>query len=91
MEKNVNVLSGFYISLIDIKIEPFWAAFLQANINADKTYPPILRLNLISEELPVKIGALERVRVYSDDFVEYLLNDKKKDIKQEKRGIIKWN
>jgi hypothetical protein len=36
----VKAISGFYIALADIKIEPFWVEFLQDNINVEITYQP---------------------------------------------------
>ena len=73
----VKALSGFYIALADIKIEPFWVEFLQDNINAEIIYPPILRLKLNRAGLALENGALEIVKAYSNDFIEFFIENKK--------------
>ena len=73
----VKVISGFYIALADIKIEPFWVEFLQENKNTEIIYPPILRLKLIQAEMALENGALEMVKDYSNDFIEFFISDLK--------------
>ncbi len=73
----VKAISGFYIALADIKIEPFWVEFLQDNINAEIIYPPILRLKLNRAGLALENGALEIVKDYSNDFIEFFIENKK--------------
>ncbi len=73
----VKAISGFYIALADIKIEPFWVEFLQDNINAEIIYPPILRLKLNRAGLALENGALEIVKDYSNDFIGFFIENKK--------------
>ena len=69
----VKAISGFYIVPFDIKIEPFWIESLQENINAEMVYPPILSLKLNRAELALENGALEIVKAYSNDFIEFFI------------------
>jgi len=69
----VKAISGFYIAPSDIKIEPFWVESLQENINAEMTFPPILSLKLNRAELALENGALELVKAYSNDFIEFFI------------------
>jgi len=69
----VKALSGFYIALTDTKIEPFWIEFLQDNISAEMIFPPIFSL-----KLNIKSSILDGVRSYSNDFIEFLIDYKKK-------------
>jgi flavodoxin len=69
----VKTVSGFYIAPSDIKVEPFWIESLQENINAEMIYPPILNLKLNREEIALEDGALEIVKAYSNDFIEFFI------------------
>jgi hypothetical protein len=74
----VKAVSGFYITLADIKIERIWVEFLQENLTTEMIYPPILRLRLNQAGLALENGALELVKGYSSDFIEFfILNEKK--------------
>ncbi len=73
----VKAMSGFYIAPSDIKIEPLWVVSLQENINAETIYPPILRLKLNKAELALENGALEIIKAYSNDFIEFIVNFEK--------------
>ncbi len=73
----VKAISGFYIALADIKIEPFWVEFLQDNIDAEIINPPILRLKLNRAGLALENGALEIIKDYSNDFIEFFIENKK--------------
>ena len=81
--KNYNLylkaLSGFYITLTDIKNETLWAEFLQDHINTETVYPQVFSLKLKSAELAVENGVLEIVKDYSNDFIEFFINYIKKD------------
>ena len=72
--KELQVLSGFYVSLTEMENESIWLEFLRNNINAKLIFPPILCLKLRKSDLPVDIGALKIVKDYSNDIIEYLLN-----------------
>lgn len=76
--KELQVLSGFYVSLTEMENDLIWIEFLKKNINAKVIFPPILYLKLSRSDLPVKIRALEIVKDYSNDFIEYLLNKNNK-------------
>ena len=75
----VKALSGFYITLADIKIKPLWVEFLQNNITAEIIHPPILHLKLNKTDLVLEKGVLELVKNYSNDFIEFFINYIKKD------------
>jgi hypothetical protein len=75
-------MSGFYITPSDIKIKPLWVESLQENINAETIYPPILRLKLNKAGLALENRALDLVKEYSNDFIEFLINKKKKNKKK---------
>ena len=72
----VKAMSGFYITPSDIKIEPLWIESLQENKNAETIYPPILSLKLNRAELALENGALELVKAYSNDFIDFFLRNK---------------
>ena len=74
----LKAISGFYVALADIKVEPFWVEFLHDNVKADIIYPPILRLKLDKAGLELENGALELVKDYSNDFIEFIINNKKR-------------
>jgi len=78
----VKAMSGFYITPSDIKIKPLWVESLQENINAETIYPPILRLKLNKAGLALENRALDLVKEYSNDFIEFLVNNKKRNIKK---------
>ncbi|MHA2036097.1 MAG: hypothetical protein ACW98X_06660 [Promethearchaeota archaeon] len=72
----VEVVSGFYVAPSDCKIEPFWVENIQENINAEKVFPPILRLKLSKAKLELENGALELINTYSNDFIEFFISSK---------------
>ena len=42
----LKAISGFYVALSDIKVEPFWVEFLHDNVKAEILFHPILSLKL---------------------------------------------
>ena len=76
---SLKMLSGFYIAPSDVKMEPFWIDSLQENTNAEMIYPPILSLKLNKAELALENGAFELVKAYSNDFIEFFIENKKKN------------
>lgn len=77
----LKALSGFYITLTEIKNEPFWVESLQDYINTEIIYPPILRLNLDRAEYALENRTLELVKGYSNTFIEFIIkNNQKKKI-----------
>ena len=81
-KKNLKAVSGFYIAQANIKIEPFWVEFLNDNIRADLIYPPILRLKLNENGLELENRAVDLIKEFSNDFIEFLINNKKKKIRK---------
>ncbi len=77
----IKAISSYYVTLADIQVELSWMEFLQENVNAEKVYPPILCLKFNLAELILDEGALELINNYSNDFIEFLINDK---VKKEK-------
>ena len=74
----LKAISGFYIALAEISVEPFWVEFLHDNVKAEKIYPPILRLKQNRKDLTLENGALELVKEFSNDLIELLINKRKK-------------
>ncbi|HDZ16974.1 hypothetical protein LCGC14_0828370 [marine sediment metagenome] len=68
-----------------IKVEPFWVEFIHDNVKADKFYPPILRLKPNNTGLELENGALELVKNYSNDFIEFIINNSKKNKRKRKK------
>ena len=75
---NIKAVSGFYVAPVEIKTEPFWVEFLQETIKAEIVYPPILRLKLDSADLSLENRTLELIKEYSNDFIEFFINNKKR-------------
>jgi len=48
-------------------------------------YPPILSLKLNKAELTLENGALDLVKEYSNDFIEFLINNKKINLGTSKK------
>ena len=80
---NVKAISGFYIMLTDNTVEPFWVEFLQDNVNTEIIYPPILCLKLNRTEMALEDGAIDVVKDYSNDFIEFIINNKKRRFKKK--------
>ena len=75
----LKALSCFYVTLNDIQDNTLWIEFFQENINAEIIYPPIICLKQNSEELFLEKKVLNIIRKYSNDFIEILLYNKKKE------------
>ena len=75
----VKVISGFFIVPSDIKVKPLWIETLRKHIKAELIYPPILRLKLNKLGLALENRALDLVEEYSNDVIEFLINNKKKN------------
>ena len=82
ISKNSNLIikavSGFCVTLADILVEPSWMEYLQGKVFAETVYPPILHLKFNIAELILEEGALELVKDYTNDFIEYLINNEKR-------------
>jgi hypothetical protein len=76
----VKTVSGFYVTKPNISVETSWIKFLQDNVNAEELFPPILNLKFNISELVLENEAHELVKDYSKEFIEFLINDKKKEV-----------
>jgi len=74
---DLKVISGFFIVPSDIKVKPLWIETLRKHIKAELIYPPILRLKLNKAGLALENKALDLVKEYSKDFIEFLVKQKK--------------
>lgn len=70
----IKTISGFYVTLTDFSVGPFWVEFLKGNVKAEFFYPPILHLKLNGTELALEDGSLELIKDYSKDFIEFIIN-----------------
>ncbi len=73
----LKVISGFYVASADIKNDSFWVEFLYDNVQAEILFPPILRLKLNLADISLERTTPELVKKYSNDFVEFIINNKK--------------
>lgn len=80
----MKAISGFYVTLADVLVEPSWIEFLQDNVNAEIIYPPILHLKFNIAELVLEDGALELVKDYTNDFIDFFINNVKNKAKKKK-------
>jgi len=74
----VKAISGFYVTLADISVQPLWVDFLQDNVKAEIIYPLILRLKLNTAEISLENGTLELVKEFANDIIEFTINNGKK-------------
>lgn len=79
-EKNIDLkaISGFYVKLAEIKVEPFWVEQLYDKVKPNLIYPPILRLKLDKVGLGLENDALDLIKEYSNDFIEFIINNNTK-------------
>ena len=68
----IKTISGFYVMRDEIKIKPFWIEFLHDNVKNEIIYPPILQLKLNEGELALDNGAYDKVKEYSNEFIDIL-------------------
>jgi hypothetical protein len=76
--QGIKTISGFYVAKAEIKIEPFWIEFLHDNVEQKIIYPPILRLMLNNGELALENGENDKVKDYSNDLIDFIVETKKK-------------
>ncbi|MFX0036639.1 MAG: hypothetical protein ACFE9I_13485 [Candidatus Hermodarchaeota archaeon] len=74
----LKAISGYYIALAEIIVEPFWVKFLHDNVKVNIIYPPILRLILNSGDISLENKAYDKVKDYSNDLIEYFVENKRK-------------
>jgi hypothetical protein len=79
-KKNLIVkgISGFCVEMKDTSVEPFWAEFFCDNVKTEMIYPPILHLIFNREELALENGTYQKVKDFSNDFIEYFIENKKR-------------
>ncbi|TKJ19264.1 MAG: hypothetical protein CEE43_15950 [Promethearchaeota archaeon Loki_b32] len=75
-KNTLKAISGFYIVQTDISVEPLWVEFFNSKVRAELIFPSILRLRLNVEELSLENGTPELIKKYSNDFVEFIINNK---------------
>ncbi len=83
----VKVISGFYVALTDITVEPLWGESLHDHVRAEIIYPPILRLKLNLEDYMLENKTPELVKEFSNDFIEFIINNKKRKRYRKKRVV----
>ena len=71
-------ISGFYISLADIEVEPSWVEFLNDNVKAENIYPPILQLKPNNTGFGLENGTTELIKEYSNNFIDFIFSKKNK-------------
>ena len=81
----IKAISGFYVTLTDIMVEPSWVGFLQDNVNSEIIYPPILSLKLNKTEMALYDGALKLIKDYIANFIDFFIYDEK-DNNKNNRG-----
>jgi len=79
ISKNKNLTikgaSGFYIVMNDDSVQPLWAEFLKDNVKAEIIHPPILLLKLSKTDLSLENGALEAIKGYINDIIDFFINN----------------
>ena len=73
----IKSVSGFYVTLPNISVEPFWINFLQDNVDVERVFPPILHLKFSMAELVLENGTLKLIKDYSNEFIEFLIKSNK--------------
>ncbi|MFW9946948.1 MAG: hypothetical protein ACFFDX_08990 [Candidatus Odinarchaeota archaeon] len=72
----LKAISGYYILLTNISVEPFWVEFLHANVKTEIIHPPVLDLKLNEANLLLEEISFELVKEYSKDFIDFVINEK---------------
>ena len=85
----LKAVSGFYVVLPENKVEPFWVEFLQDNVPAEIVFPPILKLKLNLADISLERTTPGLVKKYSNDFIEFIINNKKSGVKKIFQGVNK--
>ncbi len=80
----LKAISGFYIATANIKVEPLWVEILHDNVKTEIIYPPILYLKLNKGELALENRVYDIVKEYSNNIIEFLINNQDKKIKTKK-------
>ncbi len=70
-------VSGFCVTTPNITVQPLWIKFLEENIKTEMIFPPLLHLKLNLKNLTLENGTLDLVKKYSDDIIEYYINNEK--------------
>ncbi|NHJ23760.1 MAG: hypothetical protein EAX89_04250 [Candidatus Lokiarchaeota archaeon] len=70
-------VSGFCVTTPNITVQPLWIKFLEENVKTEMIFPPLLHLKLNLKNLTLENGTLDLVKKYSDDIIEYYINNEK--------------
>lgn len=81
----LKAISGYYILLPNISVEPFWVEFLHANVKAEIIHLPILDLKLNKANLSLEKVSFELVKEYSKDFINFVINEKSSERQKIKK------
>jgi len=73
-EKQIKLISGFYVTPSDLTIKPVWIDIIRDHIGSDLIYPPVLHLNLNREKLKLENKASDIINEYCKEFIEFILN-----------------
>ena len=71
----IKIVSSFYVVPADIRVEPTWIEFLQSSVSAEIVYPPILSLKFNTDGLVLENGALDEVKDYNNNLIEFLMKN----------------
>ena len=82
-------VSGFCVVAANIKVEPFWVEFLHNNVQAEIKFPPILRLKINLADVSLERTTPDLIKKYSNDFVDFIINNKKSRSKKIFQSVIK--
>ena len=70
---DLEVLSGFLITVDEANEDSLWFDFIQDNITTKTIYPPILYLNLNTTTLASEASVLRIVKEYSSKMIEKII------------------
>lgn len=70
-------VSGFCVTTPNITVQPLWIKFLEENVKTEMIFPPLLHLKLNLKNLTLENRTLDLVKKYSDDIIEYYINNEK--------------
>jgi hypothetical protein len=73
----LKIVSGFYVSINKISNINLWDDFLQKNIKSEEIFLPILSLKLNQSDLSLEHSSAELLKQYTNDFIEFIVNNKK--------------
>ncbi|MFW9999733.1 MAG: hypothetical protein ACFE9Q_10845 [Candidatus Hodarchaeota archaeon] len=72
----IKSISFYCITSTDVDIKYLWMNFFRENNFSLSIFPPFLQLKLEKGGLTLEKNALKLVKDYSNDFIEYFINNK---------------